>query len=89
MTQSILWLVQIDEPERYTFRQARILVSRALVTFFRGLLDPFTNRAFARWNQAKDDWEKSGEVVAKQKARKTKRVREVDVDPQRSPLSGP
>ena len=88
MTQALLWLVQIDEPERYTLGQARVLVSRALRTSFRGLLDPFSNRAAAHWNQAKEDWEKSGEVVAKQKARKTKRVREVDVDPQRSPLSG-
>ena len=87
MTQSILWLVQIDQPERYTLGQARVLVSRALRTSFLGLLDPFSNRAAAHWNQAKDDWEKSGEVVAKQKARKTKRVREVDVDPQGGPLS--
>jgi hypothetical protein len=87
-TQAILWLVQVDEPERYNVTQARALLKRALSYSMRGAFHPFRDRAAAQWQQAKDDWEKSGEVVAKQKARKAKRVREVDVDPSRGPLSG-
>jgi hypothetical protein len=86
VTQAILWLVQVDEPERYTFVQAQTLLKRALYYSLRGLFHPFRDRAAAQWQQAKQDWEKSAEVVAKQKARKARRSREVDVDP--APLTG-
>ena len=88
MTQALLWLVQIEDPNRYTFHQARVLLTRAVATAVRSLFDPFQRRATARWSQAKEDWEKSGEAVAKQKARQVKREREVDVDPRSGPLSG-
>jgi lipoprotein-anchoring transpeptidase ErfK/SrfK len=88
VTQAILWLVQVDEPERYTLAQAQTLLRRALYYSLRGLLHPFRDRAAAQWQQAKQDWEKSGEVAAKQKARKARRSREVDVDPASGPLSG-
>jgi hypothetical protein len=87
-TQSLLWLVQIDEPERYTLPQARRITSRAITGSMSGMFHPFQDAAHTRWQKAKQDWEKSGEVVAKQQARKKKRVREVDVDPRQGPLSG-
>ncbi|HEV3235006.1 MAG TPA: hypothetical protein VG329_10710 [Candidatus Dormibacteraeota bacterium] len=88
VTQSILWLVQIDEPERYNLRQARRITTRAIGGSVRGLVHPFQHTAKARWQQAKQDWEKSGEVVAQQQKRQKRRVREMDVDPQSGPLSG-
>ena len=89
VTQAILWLVQVDEPERYSLSQARVLLARALAGSFRGLFHPFSRHAAARWQQAKVDWEKSGEVAAKQRARRSKPRREIDVDPRSGPLSGP
>ncbi|MEA2645467.1 MAG: hypothetical protein QOE92_550, partial [Chloroflexota bacterium] len=88
LTQALLWLVAIDEPTRYTLPQARAITFRAIGQWFAGMFDPVTRQFSRRWERARDDWEKSGEVVAKQKARQQRRQREVDVDPQAGPLSG-
>jgi hypothetical protein len=88
MTQALLWLMTIDEPQRYTLPQARAITIRAMRSWLIGLFDPIRGQVGRRVQRAREDWEKSGEVVAKQKARQQRRQREVDVDPQAGPLSG-
>jgi hypothetical protein len=84
----MLWLVQIDEPERYNIRQARRITSRAIGGSVRGLVHPFQHRAKVQWQRTKQDWERSGQAAAREQQRQKRRVREVDVDPRSGPLSG-
>lgn len=70
LTQAVLWTVQIEEPGRYTLGQAWILLLRSLRSAFAVFIDPIEREVGQRWGQARDDWRKSGETVAKQKTRK-------------------
>jgi hypothetical protein len=70
LTQALLWTVQIEEPGRYTLRQAWILVLRALRSAFALFIDPVERELVQRWARAKEDWRKSGESVATQKPRR-------------------
>ena len=69
----LLWTVEVDgSPEQYTLRQALALLARSLGSGLSLLLSPVTRPFTRRWHQARDDWRRSGEVTARQKAQRTK-----------------
>jgi hypothetical protein len=69
----LLWTVEVeDEPDHYTLGQVLRLVGRSLGSGFALIFRPFTRPFTSRWRQARRDWRQSGEVISRQKARKTK-----------------
>jgi hypothetical protein len=71
--QFLLWTVEVeDEPDHYSLGQVLRLVGRSLGSGFALIFRPFTRPFTSRWHQARRDWRQSGEVISRQKARKTK-----------------
>ena len=69
----LLWTVEVeDEPDHYTLGQVLRLVGRSLGSGFALIFRPLTRPFTSRWRQARNDWRQSGEVMSRQKARKTK-----------------
>jgi hypothetical protein len=69
----LLWTVEVEgEPDHYTLGQVLRLVGRSLGSGFALIFRPFTRPFTRRWHQARNDWRHSGEVLSRQKARKTK-----------------
>jgi hypothetical protein len=71
--QFILWTVEVDgDPGQYTLRQALALLARSLGAGLALMVSPVTRPFTRRWHQVRDDWRRSGEVTARQKAQKPK-----------------
>jgi hypothetical protein len=74
LTQVVLWTLSMDEPGRYTLAQAQLMTRRALADVPMDLWQSFIgvvgSRASRQWGQVKRDWERSGEVAKKRRARR-------------------
>jgi len=76
LTQALLWVVQVDEPDSYTLPQAwrlSIQAVRAGIEEFKLVAREWWQRYLAgRWRRMREDWKKSGEVVRRQRKRAAK-----------------
>jgi hypothetical protein len=71
--QFLLWTVEVEgEPEHYTLGQVLKLVGRSLGSGFALIVSPITRPFVHRFHRTREDWRISGEVVQRQKARKSK-----------------
>ncbi len=77
-TRALLWLVDCDEPSRYTFDQAAAMAQHGLADGISQLVHPFRSDLDKRLHRIKDDWRKSGEVAAR--ASLTNRGRRIAVE---------
>jgi hypothetical protein len=74
LTQSLLWVVQVDEPDRYSLTQARGLASKAFFQQFKDwgseARQSTQRHVGSRVERVQEDWRKSGED-AKKASKKT------------------
>jgi hypothetical protein len=64
-TQALLWLVECEDPSKYTFEQAAAMARQGLVDGIGHVVHPFRKDLDQRISRIREDWEKSGEVAAK------------------------
>ena len=77
LTQALLWIVNVDEPDRYVLAQAWLMAREATAAGTRELWLDFTSlfqrQVGMRVRGIKTDWDKSGEVTRKGHAPGSKR----------------
>lgn len=83
-TRALLWMVEVEESQAdYTLKQAASLAGRGLVDGIGDMLHPLKHDLGQRIHRVKAEWEKSGEVAAKQSRKeRTRRISAIgDFDP--------
>lgn len=73
LTQALLWVVQVDEPDAYTlgqaWRMARQAVEVGVHDLWLATKEFWTRELGNRWRRVRHDWKKSGETARKRTGR--------------------
>ena len=83
-TRALLWMVDVEEaPEDYSLKHAASLAGRGLVDGIGDMVHPLKQDLGHRIHRVKEEWDKSGEVAAKQtRKQRSRRISVVgDFDP--------
>jgi hypothetical protein len=80
-TRALLWMVEADGDSReYSLQEAASMAGRGLVDGLEQMVHPFKRDITGRIDRVREDWEKSGEVAARQARKKVRGAASTDSD---------